>query len=228
MNYRHENKYIISNKQAFLLMRRLLNILELDCHNNGSYRIKSLYLDDINEKLLRNSIDGIEYRKKYRIRYYNNDYSLIKLERKITRKNLKNKKSIQVSKQNVLEYIEKKSMPICNELVYEVSANWLMPKVIIEYDRIAFVSNIGNVRITFDSNIIASEEISKLFDDDLLGMPVLPLNRTILEIKYDKILPGYISKIINSIDLQRCSYSKYVMSMNILKNNGRLENIYEI
>ena len=55
----------------------------------------------------------------------------------------------------------------------------------------------------------------------------VPINRKILEVKYDGILPGYISRILNVESLERASYSKYVMSNNVLENNGRIEEVYE-
>ena len=49
---------------------------------DGQYEIRSLYFDNRDDKALREKLDGVSRREKYRIRMYNNDPSVIRLERK--------------------------------------------------------------------------------------------------------------------------------------------------
>lgn len=228
MKYRHELKYIISNKQADLLKLRLKDVLKYDKHyEDGSYRIRSLYLDDFKKKLLLESLDGLNNRSKYRIRFYNSDQTIINLEKKSTINDLKCKTSVKINKSDIVYFLKNKILNGDDLISAEVKANHYYPKTIIEYDRLAFVNEDGNVRITIDSNINANESVDDFLKEKIYGRPVLPINRKILEVKYDGILPGYISRILNVESLERASYSKYIMSNNVLENNGRIEEVYE-
>ena len=57
---------------------------------------------------------------------------------------------------------------------------------------------------------------------------MLPYGRHILEVKYDGIMPGYISKMIDIGDLEQVSFSKYGYSRRVIKGNGRLDDGYEL
>ena len=83
------------------------------------------------------------------------------------------------------------------------------------------------MRITFDRSIRASKDIEHFFED-VLTIPILPDQISLMEVKYDGILPGYISRLINTGDLQQISFSKYALCRNIINNNGRIEDTYEL
>ena len=50
--------------------------------------MRSLYFDDARDSALREKLDGVGSRQKFRLRLYNSDPSLIKLEKKIKRNGL--------------------------------------------------------------------------------------------------------------------------------------------
>ena len=63
----------------------LRNVLQHVCHHDpraqdGFYSISSLYFDDMYQTAYQEKLDGVETRKKYRIRIYNNSDSVISLE----------------------------------------------------------------------------------------------------------------------------------------------------
>ena len=83
MQYRHEVKHEISNLDMLILRQRLRAVMKPDSHaKDGQYEIRSLYFDNMDDKALREKLDGVSVREKYRIRMYNNDPSVIRLERK--------------------------------------------------------------------------------------------------------------------------------------------------
>jgi len=83
MQFRHEVKHEISNHDMLILRQRLRAVMKPDCNAiNGQYEIRSLYFDNLDDKALREKLDGVDIREKYRIRLYNNDPSTIRLERK--------------------------------------------------------------------------------------------------------------------------------------------------
>ena len=83
--YRHEIKYKISNSAAEVLKQKLSLILKKDknaFYEDGSYIIKSLYFDDRDSSSYYEKLDGVLYRKKYRIRIYNDNDTFIRLEKR--------------------------------------------------------------------------------------------------------------------------------------------------
>ena len=74
MQFRHEVKHEISNLDKLILRQRLSTVMTPDSHaKNGHYEIRSLYFDNPDDKALREKLDGVSIREKYRIRLYNND-----------------------------------------------------------------------------------------------------------------------------------------------------------
>ena len=84
-NYRHEKKYPISQGDYLALRQRLRPVMQPDPHAGaeGVYSIQSVYFDNYRDKALREKIDGVQQREKFRIRYYNGDLSFVTLEKKI-------------------------------------------------------------------------------------------------------------------------------------------------
>lgn len=83
MKYRHEWKHEISYGDMFVLRQRLSAVMKRDAHAvYGKYLIRSLYFDNASDKALREKLEGVNVREKFRIRYYNNDTSVIHLEKK--------------------------------------------------------------------------------------------------------------------------------------------------
>lgn len=83
MDYRHEYKHEISQADLVTLRQRLRAVARPDSHAvSGEYLIRSLYFDNADDKALREKLDGVNRREKFRIRYYNYDTSFIRLEKK--------------------------------------------------------------------------------------------------------------------------------------------------
>ena len=81
--YRHEVKHVIDRFEAAELRPRLRAVMHSDSHaRNGVYFIRSLYFDDGSDSALREKLDGVSRREKFRIRFYNGDLSFIMLEKK--------------------------------------------------------------------------------------------------------------------------------------------------
>ena len=72
MKFRHEYKHQINLADIYGLRTRLSAIARYDPHatEDGTYFIKSLYFDNYMNKALREKIDGVNKREKFRIRYY--------------------------------------------------------------------------------------------------------------------------------------------------------------
>lgn len=219
IEYRVEKKYLVSDFDLTVLAQRLSAVAKPDVHQTGTcYEIRSIYFDDIQDSCLNENESGIDCRKKYRIRTYGTADSPIKLEIKEKYRSMTKKRSCTLS---TSEYhaIMDRSMPLqfgdripLNQLTLQMRCAGMKPKVIITYERTAFVHPVGNVRITFDRNIAASREYSDLLNPNVSALiPILPAGMHILEVKYDEFLPDIIAKQLEIGNLSQTSFSKYYL-----------------
>lgn len=71
MEYRVENKYLVTDAQLALLAGRLKPVMPQDVHQSGNcYEIRSLYFDDVRDRCMDENEAGYDQRRKYRIRIY--------------------------------------------------------------------------------------------------------------------------------------------------------------
>lgn len=84
MKYRHEYKYYCTAREAAELQARARGLMRPDPHAgaDGSYRVRSLYFDTLEDACYFETEDGVDVRDKYRIRIYNGNAERISLERK--------------------------------------------------------------------------------------------------------------------------------------------------
>jgi len=222
MEYRNELKYIVTEHELDILYYRLRNIMKLDLNSkeNNTYNIRSIYFDDYYNTYFHENESGINERLKIRIRIYNKSDSIIKLEIKHKKNSMTRKESVTISKEiceklingKNLSYEECKNNKILNKIYIEQRLKLLKPKIIVEYDRTAFVSKLGNVRITFDKNIRTSRKLERFFENNIYAHPINELNTHVLEVKYDEFIPQYILDILELNTLRQTSYSKYYLS----------------
>ncbi len=217
--YRYEIKYIINNNQATILKQRLSLVMAIDKfkHNaDGSYYIKSLYFDDINNSSYFEKLDGLLYRTKYRIRTYNNFDNKIYLERKLKHNNLTSKDKELISKDiyskiidGKINEIEYEKNTLLERFIIDTKLKNLKPSVIVGYKRTAYVYPVSNVRITFDENIVSQGFNDNLFLLNATNINALEKNEVVLEVKYDEFLPKIISDVIGTVSEVRESVSKF-------------------
>lgn len=216
---RHELKYYISYDAYYILRERFKNVIGKDSNmkNEDGYLISSLYFDDMHHSAIEEKIAGIRFRKKFRIRIYDKDEKLIRLECKSKCNEYISKTSTKISMeeyQKILagdyEFLLKRPEKVCQELFGYARAKLIKPIVVVEYQREAYVSPLGNVRITFDKNISESKTID-IFSKELYTQRVLPDNIMVLEVKYDDYLPVHIKSMLQGICTEQCAISKYVM-----------------
>jgi hypothetical protein len=224
--FRFEKKYLLNNLQVEQLKMRLSPVMKLDpiLGDRKFYSIRSLYFDDYCDTSFKQVINGVSKRYKYRIRFYNFNEDYIVLEKKYKINNMTKKISCELSKEQVLDIINNtninisKSNPkLLNEFYLMIKTRGLKPKIIIDYDRIPFVYNAGVVRVTFDYNISCSYDIAGFFNPDILRIPLMEQNYSILEVKYNDFIPDFIRYCLQ-INMERISYSKYGNGRLALKN----------
>ena len=166
--YRVEDKYNCSEAEMYMLQARMEAVLHADDHENSleGYRIVSLYFDDLCDSGLHDTVDGVNRRVKYRIRIYNDSLDVIKLEVKSKKDNriLKRSKNITRAQMERLmrgDCIEEEGSAEDPATLFNLAirTQGLRPRVIVAYERKAYVYEPGNVRITFDRNVRASGRV---------------------------------------------------------------------
>lgn len=217
---RHEIKYIITNQDYQVITGKLNHILKRDAYSYyDPYTITSLYYDDHNNQALQQKIDGDSYRYKYRIRYYNNDLGFFKLEKKEKIHTITNKESAFLNRDEVEKILNNdttflldKGCALCEEFYYKTRRGLLKPKVIVEYERLAFVHQVGNLRVTFDTNIKASLNDCNIFNDSLNYTKPLETGEVVMEVKFNGEIPSYLKSVLQVSNGTQTSMSKYVYS----------------
>ena len=211
---RHEIKHQISSLDDLVLQRRISKVLKHDDHNDGIYYVTSLYFDSLDDDVLKEKIDGHKKRAKYRLRYYEDDTSYIKLEKKYKDKDLSGKVSTLITYEEVKMILAGEYAflldgdPLKIELYTKLKAGF-RPKSLVRYKREAFIYPYGNIRITFDRNIKISNAYMSFLDPDHHYMRLM--SDTILEVKYDNYLPDIVRMLVN-MDTRHNAYSKYAQS----------------
>ncbi len=220
--YRHELKYQITPADYFAIRQRLRTVMRIDEHAraDGRYTIHSIYFDNVDDKALREKIDGVQYREKFRIRYYNDDLSYLSLEKKVKHNYLCQKTEAQITEAECRQLLDGQTdwmmaheSALVRELYCKMKYQWLQPRILVSYVREPYVFAAGNVRITFDSQIRSS-----LFHRTFLEEQTPDICATdhpedmILEVKYDAFLPEIIACLLQTETLRQQAFSKYGIS----------------
>lgn len=213
---RHELKHYINYADYLELTARLPLVAAPDENSidGKGYRIMSLYFDNYNDKALREKVDGVNDREKFRLRYYNGDTSFIRLEKKSKHAGLCYKDFAEITAEECRALLEgdygalrQNGQDLCLELYAKMQYQLLRPKNIVEYKREAYVYEPGNVRITIDSDIRSGLDVMQFLSPDPITVPVGDVR--ILEVKYDAFLPEIIRGVVSLSSRQASAFSKY-------------------
>ena len=220
---RQEKKYLIGTEEAYKLNHYLSQLLIKDKHNGiNGYIVRSLYFDTLYDKDFKEKEDGIELRRKIRLRIYNPDDDFAILEMKQKQGMYQLKRSLKITRDEAYELIKRNYSVLLNhkedfaEECYGImNMQCYIPRTIVQYNRKAFIAKENNIRITFDSNIIATETCFDLFDKKLNMYPVFNKDNTVLEVKYNGFLLQYIKDMLENVGKSELSVSKYCLARTV-------------
>jgi SPX domain protein involved in polyphosphate accumulation len=236
---RLEFKYYLGREKLDSLRRDILPFLSYDRFMPNSekreYTVRSVYLDSNSFLTYNEKLSGIKDRNKYRIRGYNNlnDDSIVFLE-------IKRKDNDHISKdraplfyRNLENFLRTKDYSLlldsrdftkknayAGNFLYYFLFYSLRPVSVITYEREAFECKFGTgLRITFDKNIRTriTNSYSDLFDNDKMIHTFK--DKVVLEIKFNKIIPGWVPEIMKKYDILHDSISKYSGSIDVSYKN---------
>lgn len=217
MGFRHEWKHEINYADMLVIRQRLSAVTKKDSHAvDGKYQIRSLYFDNLQDKALREKIDGVNEREKFRIRFYNGDTSVIHLEKKFKLNGLGDKHMADLSAEEAQDIVdgnwtwmpEANDRPLVQELYSKMKSQGLRPKTIVDYIREPFIYEAGNVRVTLDYDIRTGLRCVDFLNPDTVMIPAgnAPV---ILEVKWDEFLPDIIKAAVQLNGSRAAAFSKY-------------------
>lgn len=216
MDFRHEWKIEITAADHLALRGRLRAIMTCDPHAvDGRYFIRSLYFDSPTDRALREKIDGVNDREKFRIRYYNGDTSFLSLEKKSKWNGLCKKYSAPVTAGQAQAIVDgdftwmmESGQPLIRELYCKIRSQGLRPKTVVDYMREPFVYGPGNVRVTFDHGIRTGLRNTDFLNASSVTVPAgdAPI---LMEVKWDAFLPDIIRDAIQLPGRRASAFSKY-------------------
>ena len=219
--YRNERKHQISQADALVLRARLSHVMTRDSHaqQDGCYHIRSLYFDNSENKVLREKLDGVDERSKYRLRLYNHDPSRIVLERKHKLHGGCHKDQYDLSRaqaeallQRDVAWMRTHDNAFVRSAGNAMLLDHLQPCVIVDYHREPFIYGPGNVRITLDDRLRTSLHTGGLLSGTALQtLPALH-DFVVLEIKYDDFIPDFLVHLLGLDNRSRRSVSKYMQA----------------
>lgn len=218
--FRQEKKYFMNLADIGRLSAALDRVMLQDVHNGAQgYSIRSLYFDTLGNRDYNEKTDGMELRRKLRLRLYDPaaDYAMMEMKQK--QGNYQKKRSLRVSRQDAMELASgnyrcllRYSDPFAAECYGLMHLGCYRPKTVVEYKRKAYIAKENKIRITFDTQIRATESCLDIFDSELNMYPVLDPFNGVLEVKYNGFLLSYIKALVNGADRSELSVSKYCLA----------------
>lgn len=218
--FRSEYKFICTQGQIEIIRSRIRPLLLPDANQSGDcYRIRSLYFDDADDSAFYDNDAGVDARRKFRLRLYESTREGARLEIKYKFRGGTKKQSCHLPAEicvaimnGQIPALREGCPPALKLLLEQMHLSALTPRIIVEYERSAFVSPIGNVRITLDRNISYSDQIGRFLEDSIPLVPVLPKGLHLLEVKYDELIPDYLLQQLETGELSRTAFSKYYLA----------------
>lgn len=224
---RQEKKFLITLSQMYRLNAYLTQLMTADSHGGGEgYAIRSLYFDTLDDGDYQDKEDGVEVRRKIRLRNYGPQTPFAVLEMKQKQGAMQKKRSLRLERAHALEVsrgryevlLEYGKEPFALECYALMQTRCYRPAAVVEYRRKAFIAKENKIRITLDHHIIGTESSHDLFSPSLLQSCMLDPYLAVLEVKYNGFLPSYIKDLLLTCNESESAVSKYCLSRSVSKH----------
>lgn len=219
---RYEYKYLIDKKFYQKLTDTISDYMEPDKYNIGgkAYTIANIYYDTKDDFLIRTSLSKPAYKEKLRLRSYGvpslSDMVFLEIKKKY--KGIVNKRRTNIILSDAYSFIDKRYLEkdevfmnhqVVNEICYFLGVYHVVPKVYLAYNRTAFFARDNpELRISFDTNIRTRRYDLRLEYGDY-GKDLLDDNLYLMEIKAERSIPLWLTKMLSDYEIKKMSFSKY-------------------
>ena len=211
---RIEKKYLLSEAQYNRLFQRIGPHLKPDEY--GRSTVLSLYLDTPDRRIIRNSVEAVDYKEKLRLRSYGvaaaDSTVFLELKKKFGGVVYKRRAAMTLTEAE--RYQRLGIRPYDSQIMREI--DWAMklyerpkPAMMIACEREAwFDEEHPDLRLTFDWNIRYRENGLQLSRSSA-GIALLPEETVLLEIKTAGAMPLWLADALDAEGILPGSFSKY-------------------
>lgn len=230
---RFELKYMVTIREAEAIKKALGAYLVPDNHGDstGAYMLSSLYYDGPDYRFYWEKVDGIRFRRKLRIRFYETgapltEESMVFVEIKQRLNRVTQKRRILMRYGDALHLCEQREIPVHDAqddaVVNEVRGMGLQydlrPASIIAYSRQALVGSDYDMglRVTFDKDL-RYRTYNLQLDDPEAGQFLFPPDWVVMEIKVNERIPYWLTELVAAYNLNLVRVSKYCRSIEMAK-----------
>jgi hypothetical protein len=239
---RCEKKYMLNSEQYERMVEALQPYMIVDAYNKDKefYGISNIYYDTPDDRLIRASIEKPVYKEKLRVRSYGtpqcSDNVFVEIKKKYN--GIVNKRRTIMTLESAYDYLNEGKYPdennpqmnrqVFREIDYFCNVYHLVPKVYLSYERRAyFERNDGDFRVTFDRAITARRTDLRL-ESGSYGKRLLPDGIYLMEVKINRAVPLWFSRILSELEIYPVSFSKYgteytqYVTENYIRNEGEI------
>ena len=228
---RKEQKYLITKEQYHELVQQMSPYMRADKYGvDGKYTVTSLYFDSPDHKIYYETKNKLSFRQKLRLRVYDQAdiHSTAFFEVKQKHKKVVNKRRMRLPLAEAYRYLrhpapvpikdfETTNTQVLKEIDHFRQLFNLKPEMIVSYDRHAFHGiNDAELRVTFDLHL-------RCRNDDLAvengpqGENFIDNNLVVLEVKVNDSVPLWLTRILQDLNCEQRSASKFCTSLELLK-----------
>jgi len=229
---RREQKYLISTEQYEALVERMSPYMRNDKYGiDGRYTVTSLYFESPDHKIYFETKNKLKFRQKLRLRVYDDadTTSTAFFEVKQKHKKVVNKRRMVLPLYEAYRYLEDEehnipieayetsNLQVFREIDHFQSLYNLQPEMIVSYDRKALHGIYDDeLRVTFDLNLRCRHE-DLFLENGPYGENFIDEDLVVLEVKVNHSVPLWLTRMLQDLECEQRSASKYCTSFELLK-----------
>ena len=208
-NLRYERKWIFKESNYNDILNKTLKSNFLFHLQYPKRYVNSIYFDDINYTSIKDNLDGVSNRSKFRLRWYSKNCFVIhnpKLEIKIKENFLNYKKIFPLEKLDNLNLKNINHVKLINNEVNNIiKKKLLFTNITTHYERLYLISYNKKIRATIDYNLKGTK-FNCYFQN-----PIFKASRdVIVEFKYNQEYDNYVRSNLQKISSRFSKNSKYI------------------
>lgn len=230
---RKEQKYLITRRQHEELVERIGPKMRNDKNGvNGRYSVTSLYFDNDEKEIYFETKNKLKYRQKLRLRVYDdadlNSTAFFEVKQK--HKQVVNKRRMLLPLGEAYRYLEENgkaglehyqtsNSQVMKEIDYFRKFYKLRPEMVVSYSRHALHGiEDAELRITFDFDL-RCRKTDLHIENGPYGENFIDPDLVVLEVKVDHSVPLWLARILQELQCEQRSASKFCTSMELLSSD---------
>lgn len=227
---RKEQKYLITRRQYEELVEQIGPRMRNDKNGmEGRYSVTSLYFDSPDKSIYFETKNKLKYRQKLRLRVYDdadlNSTAFFEVKQK--HKKVVNKRRMLLPLGEAYRYIQGESKEdlsdidtsnpqVMKEIDYFRKYYNLKPEMVVSYSRHALHGVTDpELRITFDFDLRCRKDDLHI-EHGPHGEHFIDSTLVVLEVKVDHAVPLWLTRLLQNVNCEQRSASKFCTSMELL------------